>query len=126
MQMSLFIFLLLLSFVSLVLFVWTLKENKNLKQKLAQHANDTQQNIEQIKKIASLETRLEEKEQQIAQIKTENQRNLTQLESKYEMSLKRLDEELKTNLKEQNKNFLLQNKLNNSFKSNSSIKFSPN
>ena len=64
MQMSLFVFLLLLSFVSLVLFVWTLKENKNLKQKLAQHANDTQQNIEQIKKIASLETRLEEKEQQ--------------------------------------------------------------
>lgn len=61
MQMSLFVFLLLLSFVSLVLFVWTLKENKNLKQKLAQHANDTQQNIEQIKKIASLETKLEEK-----------------------------------------------------------------
>lgn len=111
MQMSLFIFLLLLSFVSLVLFVWTLKENKNLKQKLTQHANDTQQNIEYIKKIASLETRLEEKEQQIAQIKTENQRNLTQLENKYEMSLKRLDEELKTNLEKQNKNFLLQNKL---------------
>lgn len=61
MQMSLFVFLLLLSFVSLVLFVWTLKENKNLKQKLAQHANDTQQNIEQIKKIASLETKLEKR-----------------------------------------------------------------
>lgn len=61
MQMSLFIFLLLLSFVSLVLFVWTLKENKNLKQKLTQHANDTQQNIEYIKKIASLETRLEKR-----------------------------------------------------------------